>query len=88
MSFKPCIIPLIDFGRAALQCTQTLEVINQIVAQVMSDVPFVPLTDRSQFCLFNATRFTNFPSDKNPYNDGSPDDGIGARLMYLNVSLK
>ena len=62
--------------------------INQIVAQVMSDVPFVPLTDRSQFCLFNATRFTNFPSDKNPYNDGSPDDGIGARLMYLNVYLK
>ena len=62
--------------------------INQIVAQVMSDVPFVPLTDRSQFCLFNATRFTNFPSDKNPYNDGSPDDGIGARLMFLNVYLK
>ena len=62
--------------------------INQIIAQVMSDVPFVPLTDRSQFCLFNATRFTNFPSDKNPYNDGSPDDGIGARLMYLNVYLK
>ncbi len=62
--------------------------INQMVKQVLSDVPFVPLTDRSQFCLFNATRFTNFPSDKNPYNDGSPDDGIGARLMYLNVSLK
>ena len=59
-----------------------------MVKQVISDVPFVPLTDRSQFCLFNATRFTNFPSDKNPYNDGSPDDGIGARLMYLNVSLK
>lgn len=62
--------------------------INQMVAQVMRDVPFVPLTDRSQFCLFNATRFTGFPSDKDPYNDGSPDDGIGARLMYLNVRLK
>jgi peptide/nickel transport system substrate-binding protein len=62
--------------------------INQMVAQVMSDVPFVPLTDRSQFCLFNATRFTGFPSEKDPYNDGSPDDAIGARLMYLNVRLK
>jgi peptide/nickel transport system substrate-binding protein len=62
--------------------------INQMVAQVMRDVPFVPLTDRSQFCLFNATRFIGFPSEKDPYNDGSPDDGIGARLMYLNVRLK
>jgi peptide/nickel transport system substrate-binding protein len=62
--------------------------INQMVAQVMRDVPFVPLTDRSQFCLFNATRFTGFPSEKDPYNDGSPDDAIGARLMYLNVRLK
>ena len=74
--------------RASSDAAVRKTAINQIVAQVMSDVPFVPLTDRSQFCLFNATRFTNFPSDKNPYNDGSPDDGIGARLMYLNVYLK
>lgn len=74
--------------RASSDAAVRKTAINQIVAQVMRDVPFVPLTDRSQFCLFNATRFTGFPSDKNPYNDGSPDDGIGARLMYLNVSLK
>jgi peptide/nickel transport system substrate-binding protein len=74
--------------RASSDAAVRKTAINQIVAQVMSDVPFVPLTDRSQFCLFNATRFTNFPSEKNPYNDGSPDDGIGARLMYLNVYLK
>jgi peptide/nickel transport system substrate-binding protein len=85
---NPTVTKALQTFRATSDVAIRKTAINQIVAQVVSDVPFVPLTDRSQFCLFNATRFTGFPSDKDPYNDGSPDDGIGARLMYLNVRLK
>jgi len=52
------------------------------------DQPWIPLTDRSQFALFNTSKFTGMPSEANPYNDGSPDDTNGARLMYLNVKAK
>ena len=62
--------------------------IATIVTQVMKDQPWIPLTDRSQFALFNTSKFTGMPSEANPYNDGSPDDTNGARLMYLNVKAK
>lgn len=62
--------------------------IDTIVAAVMKDQPWVPLTDRVNFALFNTSKFTGFPSAENPYNDASPDDTAGARLMYLNVKPK
>jgi peptide/nickel transport system substrate-binding protein len=61
---------------------------STIITTVLKDTPWVPLTDRTQFALFNTSRFTGFPSAQNPYNDASPDDVPGARLMYLNVKPK
>ncbi|GGR10207.1 ABC transporter substrate-binding protein [Deinococcus ruber] len=61
---------------------------STIITTVLKDMPWVPLTDRVQFALFNTSRFTGFPSAANPYNDASPDDSSGARLMYLNVKPK
>ncbi|MGY2893881.1 ABC transporter substrate-binding protein [Deinococcus sp. UYEF24] len=61
---------------------------STIIGTVIKETPWVPLTDRTQFSLFNTSRFTGFPSAQNPYNDASPDDSAGARLMYLNVKPK
>ena len=61
---------------------------STIITTVLKDTPWVPLTDRTQFALFNTSRFTGFPSAQNPCNDASPDDVPGARLMYLNVKPK
>lgn len=68
--------------------TAQQKAIDTIVAAVMKDQPWVPLTDRVNFALFNTSKFTGFPSAENPYNDASPDDTAGARLMYLNVKPK
>ena len=62
--------------------------VNAMVKVFLRDAPALPLTDRMQFDEFNASKFTGFPSEKNPYTDGAPDDGVGARLVYLNVKPK
>lgn len=64
------------------------EAIGTIADIVVDEVPMIALTDRVGFNTYNTTRFTGFPTDENPYNDASPDDVLGARLMFLNVHLK
>lgn len=64
------------------------QAVSTMISTVARDMPWVPLTDRAQFSLYNTSKFTNFPTAQNPYNDGSPDDVPGARLMYLNVKPK
>jgi peptide/nickel transport system substrate-binding protein len=64
------------------------EAIAAIADIVVDEVPLIALTDRVSFNTYNTARFTGFPTDENPYNDASPDDAIGARLMFLNVHLK
>lgn len=64
------------------------EAIARIADIVVEEVPMIALTDRVSFNTYNTTRFTGFPTDENPYNDASPDDVLGARLMFLNVHLK
>ena len=59
-----------------------------IVKTVMTDMPWLPLTDRSEFSNYSTVRFTGFPTAQNPYNSGTADDTAGARLMYLNVKPK
>jgi peptide/nickel transport system substrate-binding protein len=62
--------------------------IAAIVTAVMKDVPWIPLTDRSQFELHNTSRFSGFPSDADQYNDGPADDAVSTRLMFLNLKAK
>lgn len=59
-----------------------------MVTQVMKDLPWLPLTERCQFELLNTSRFTGFPSDSDPYNDGPADDRPATRLMFLNLKPK
>jgi peptide/nickel transport system substrate-binding protein len=75
------------FRTTSDQATQQ-KAVSTIVSTVMKDQPWVPLTDRVNFGLFNTSKFTGFPSAENPYNDSSPDDTNGARLLYLNVKPK
>ena len=75
------------FSTTADEATQK-KAVATMVNTVLKDMPWVPLTDRVNFGLFNTTRFTGFPSAQNPYNDSSPDDTAGARLLYLNVKPK
>ena len=75
------------FRETADTATQK-KAVDAMIKLFLRDVPLIPLTDRVQFDDFNASKFTGFPSLANPYNDGSPDDGIGARLLYLNVKPK
>ncbi|UQN09037.1 ABC transporter substrate-binding protein [Deinococcus sp. QL22] len=76
-----------DFSMTSDKAAQK-KAMTTIVSTVLKDMPWVPLTDRTQFSLYNTSRFTGFPSAANPYNDASPDDQPGARLMYLNVKPK
>lgn len=62
--------------------------IDTISRLFVRDVPMITLTDRVNFATYSTNRFEGFPTPENPYNDGSPDDTIGARMMFLNVRPK
>ncbi|HEX2865225.1 MAG TPA: ABC transporter substrate-binding protein [Deinococcales bacterium] len=85
---NPVITNALKTFRETADLATQKKAVDSMVKVFLRDVPLIPLTDRNNFDDFNASRFTGWPSDKNPYNDGSPDDGIGARLVYLNVKPK
>ena len=85
---NPAITQALASFRSTSDPVAQKKAISTILSAVQKDQPWVPLTDRTQFALFNTSRFTGFPSAQNPYNDASPDDVPGARLMYLNVKPK
>lgn len=85
---NPVITKALETYRSSSDAAVQKKAIGDIVKIVMQDMPFLPLTDRSEFSDFNTSKFTGFPSYENPYNHGTSDDTIGARLMYLNVKPK
>ena len=85
---NPSITQALQTFRSTSDAAAQKKAVTTMISAVMKDTPWVPLTDRTQFNLYNTSRFTGFPTAQNPYNDASPDDGIGARLMYLNVKPK
>jgi peptide/nickel transport system substrate-binding protein len=85
---NPTITAALKTFSATSDAAAQKKAMNTIITTVLKETPWVPLTDRTQFALFNTSRFTGFPSAANPYNDASPDDAPGARLMYLNVKPK
>jgi len=85
---NPLVTASLKTFRSSSDAATQKRAIATIVNQVMKDQPWIPLTERSQFALFNTSKFTGMPSEANPYNDGSPDDTPGARLMYLSVKPK
>ena len=85
---SPAVTKAIAAFRTTTDPAAQKKAVATMIQTVMKDQPWVPLTDRSQFSLFNTSKFTNFPSDANPYNDAGPDDSAAGRLLYLNVKPK
>ena len=85
---NPAITAALKTFRSTSDVAVQQKAMSTIVNTTLRDVPWIPLTDRVNFGLFNTSRFTGFPSAQNPYNDSTPDDTAGARLLYLNVKPK
>ncbi|ADV65899.1 ABC transporter substrate-binding protein [Deinococcus maricopensis] len=85
---SPAITQALAQYRATSDAAAQKKAIGTIATTVMRDMPWLPLTDRSEFSLYSTARFTGFPNAQNPYNAGTADDTPGARLMYLNVKPK
>ncbi len=84
--------PAVDHALKSFQETSNLGVQKRDMALiervVLTQVPFVPLTNRPNFFDYQTATFTGFPSAVDPYNAGDPPDGSGADLMYTQVHLK
>ncbi|MFC4638404.1 ABC transporter substrate-binding protein [Deinococcus hohokamensis] len=85
---NPAITQALAQFRGTSDAATQKKAIGTIASTLMRDMPWVPLTDRFEFSLYNTSRFTGFPTTQNPYNAGTADDTAGARLMYLNVRPK
>jgi peptide/nickel transport system substrate-binding protein len=58
----------------------------QAMAQdVMTKVPVIPITARTNFFDYNAKDFTGWPNAGNPYNAGEAPDNPGGKLVLINV---
>jgi peptide/nickel transport system substrate-binding protein len=59
--------------------------VQSIAQHVMSTVPIIPITARTNFFDYNSKDFTGWPSAKNPYNAGEAPDNPGGKLVLINV---
>lgn len=61
-----------------------LVLMDQVITEFMSDLPFVPLFFNPVWFQYNTSRFTGWPSDDDPYV--APHfAGMGKMLIYLNL---
>jgi len=81
----PALTKAIDSFSATSDPAQQKALMSTMVTTVMKNQPWIPLTARTSFNVYNTAKFTGFPDAQNPYNEGSPSDQVGARLMFLNV---
>ncbi len=78
--------------------TSNLETQKQDMYQIekifLEEIPYIPLTNRTQFNIYNESTITGFPSNEYPYSGGnttSDQIGIGSTdflVTVLNVHLK
>jgi peptide/nickel transport system substrate-binding protein len=59
--------------------------IQSIAQDVMTNVPVIPITARTNYFDYNATDFVGWPSNKNPYNAGEAPDNPGGKLVLINI---
>jgi peptide/nickel transport system substrate-binding protein len=62
--------------------------VQAIAKNVMTNVPVIPITARTNFFDYNSKTFAGWPSAKNPYNAGEAPDNPGGKLVLINVHLK
>ena len=55
---------------------------------VLDDVPFVPLTNRTNFMNYSEKNFVGWPSDSDPYTSGEGVNQAGGEMVVINVHLK
>lgn len=84
----PALSAAIDAFSTTSDPAAQKQAITTMVTQVLKNQPWVPLTARTSFNVYNTARLTGFPTAENPYNDGTPSDQIGGRLMLINVKPK
>jgi len=59
-----------------------------IERMMLDDLPFITLTNRTNFDLYSERSFTGWPSKADPYTDGMPIGSTGGEMVLLNVHLK
>jgi peptide/nickel transport system substrate-binding protein len=59
--------------------------IQAIAQDVMTNVPVIPITARTNYFDYNATDFVGWPSAKDAYNAGEAPDNPGGKLVMLNI---
>jgi peptide/nickel transport system substrate-binding protein len=84
----PELSAAIDAFSATSDPVAQKKAVSTMVTQVLKNQPWIPLTARTSFNVYNTARLTGFPTAENPYNDGTPSDAIGGRLMLINVKPK
>jgi len=59
--------------------------IQSIAQDVMTNVPVIPITARTNYFDYNATDFVGWPNEKNPYNAGEAPDNPGGKLVLITI---
>jgi peptide/nickel transport system substrate-binding protein len=84
----PTISAAIDAFSAASDAKGQKAAMGTMIMQVLKTQPWIPLTARTSFNVYNSSKLVGFPTAENPYNEGSPSDTVGGRLMLINVKPK
>lgn len=82
----------VDEALATFRASSDIEVQKEVISflqeVVVTDVPFIPLTDRANFNVYQTASLEGWPNADDPYTGGDPGDGLGARFMLLNLYKK
>ncbi len=82
---SPVVDEALAVYRASSDPQEQWQAIAAIQREVVTKVPYIPLTDRTHFNCYQTASLVGWPTADNPYNGGEPGDEIGARLMLLNL---
>jgi len=83
--------PVVDQALATFRSSSDFEVQREALAKiqrvVVTEVPFIPLTCRTQFNAYQSALLEGWPTDEDPYTGGDAADELGGRWMLINLHL-
>ena len=62
--------------------------VQAMAKHLMTKVPVIPITARTNFFDYNSKTFVGWPNAKHPYNAGEAPDNPGGKLVLINVHRK
>ena len=65
-----------------------MEILYQMQELFIKYAPAIPIFADPSWGIYNTKRFKNFPNEKNPYAQISPNAGIENLLIFTNVESK